>query len=956
MHLHHIRFLIALLYLVGFTTQIELSAQGFVHYPPLLGGAAYGVMEQPNGLLKIFGNHNNYSFNAQATLSNYQISPQGVYLGVGDSLRNSSTDDYWLWLPEAEELITFRKQLPLTAAVQVERFRTDSSTIYKRTINFPGADSITFANVKEMANGDLFAFATVDTNSTIYSPDLYCMRLNAVGDVIWSSKLLIFPGQNITVDAFTSEVKELPNGDIVMVLMADSKPMFVRLKGDGTVVFRFFQQNIQLAANPVAAIANNGSMFLTYNDAVAGALYLLSLDANAQVIWQKDLRSVFAAEVDVPGTYQVIVNKAGNVFFAGTMLVDGIDRKLILAEFSSANGNLIRKSSYSGMADSAVRLFGSTLLKDGSLVFSGTHRSTPVVIKVDASGQVFDGALNGRVAIDLNDNCIASTTEPPVKSWLIEAKSVQNTYYSYTDQQGNYQFENLDSAQYVLRVKEQNYTWESCPDSVVVNVAHDTVITNIAVKSVSDCAVLKLDIAASFIRYCTPNTWQIQYRNYGSDTARNVRIELVLDPVLQYQTSSITPASLIGKTVNFLLPDLLPSEGGRFQVTATMDCSGTSPGRHICMRGNIYPDTLCVTSGTSWNGGMVEAIPFCQNDTVKFALINNGKQATGTFDYIIIEDYIVLRQVPISLNPKEVRVVEEYADNGETIRLIADQIAGHPLAINPTVAVEGCTGSSMLTKGILNQLPNQTGSPFSEIFCDEIIASLDPNDKRAFPIGYESDRKIDRNTPIEYMIRFQNTGNDTAFRVVIIDTLSAFLDASTVRPGASSHPYRFTPSANNTLVFTFDPIALPDSNKNEPASNGFVQFWVNQKLNVPYGSHIRNEASIYFDVNDPVVTNMTDHLVKPISVDADEPHKPLVSLLQISPNPTKHHCMFQWKGAALHKAQYKITDLSGRVVATYPYQDFDTEIKQIRLDSGVYFVSLESRGYVFAVEKWTIID
>jgi uncharacterized repeat protein (TIGR01451 family) len=950
------RHLIAFFLLVGYCSQMELSAQGFVHYPPLAGGAAYGVMEQPNGLLKVFGNHNNYNFNAQATLSNYNLSPQGIYLGIGDSLRNTNTKDYWLWLPEAEHLITFRALLPSSPAVELERFTPDSTPIYRRTLAFPGADSIYFGNVKEMANGDLFVFGLIDTSTTMYSPDLHCIRLSPTGDVLWDSKLLLFPGQDFVVDAFGSEIKELPNGDVVMVTSVDAKPFFVRLKSDGSIVYRFFQQNIQLAANPVAAIADDGSMFLTYNDALAGALYLLSLDANAQAIWQKDLRATFDAEIDVPGTYQVIVNQAGNVLFAGTMLLDGIDRQLILAEFATTNGNLIRRSEYAGMSDSAVRLLGSSLLKDGSVIFTGTHRNLPVVIKTDASGQVFDGYLSGRVAIDLNDNCAASSTEPPVRNWLIEAKSPQNTYYAYTDQNGGYRFENLDSAEYVIRVKEQNYTWQSCPDSVKVTVGHDTTTANIAVRSVSDCAIMKLDIAAPFIRYCTPNTWQIQYRNYGSDTARNVRIELILDPVLLYQSSSITPASLIGQTVNFLLPDVLPSGGGQIQLTATMNCASTSPGRHICIRGNIYPDTLCVTSGTNWNGGMVEVVPVCQNDTVKFALTNKGKEATGVFDYIIIEDYIVLRQVPISLNPKEVRVVEEYAENGETVRMIASQVAGHPLAVKPMVALEGCTSSGMLSTGILNQLPNQTGSPFSEIFCDEIIASLDPNDKRAFPIGYESDNKIDQNTPIEYMIRFQNTGNDTAFRVVIIDTLSAFLDPSTVRPGASSHPYRFTPSANSALVFTFDPIALPDSNKNERASHGYVQFWVNQKANVPFGSLIKNKAAIYFDVNPAVITNETDHLVKPISVATDPEPKPSTSFLQISPNPSKANTKFTWSGAPLQQAQYRITDMSGRVVAIHPYQGIETKVKQLPLVPGVYLVSLENQGYVFAVEKWTLVD
>ncbi|MCB0556652.1 MAG: hypothetical protein KDD02_24110, partial [Phaeodactylibacter sp.] len=63
------------------------------------------------------------------------------------------------------------------------------------------------------------------------------------------------------------------------------------------------------------------------------------------------------------------------------------------------------------------------------------------------------------------------------------------------------------------------------------------------------------------------------------------------------------------------------------------------------------------------------------------------------------------------------------------------------------------------------------------------------NDKQGFPRGYGDEHYIYPGTDLEYLVRFQNTGNDTAFLVVIRDTLSEFLDIATVRPGAASHPY-----------------------------------------------------------------------------------------------------------------------------------------------------------------------
>jgi uncharacterized repeat protein (TIGR01451 family) len=71
-----------------------------------------------------------------------------------------------------------------------------------------------------------------------------------------------------------------------------------------------------------------------------------------------------------------------------------------------------------------------------------------------------------------------------------------------------------------------------------------------------------------------------------------------------------------------------------------------------------------------------------------------------------------------------------------------------------------------------------------------VIGSFDPNDKRGFPLGWQDQHLLERNQDIEYMIRFQNTGNDTAFLVVVRDTLPvATLDPGTLRPISASHDY-----------------------------------------------------------------------------------------------------------------------------------------------------------------------
>ncbi len=89
---------------------------------------------------------------------------------------------------------------------------------------------------------------------------------------------------------------------------------------------------------------------------------------------------------------------------------------------------------------------------------------------------------------------------------------------------------------------------------------------------------------------------------------------------------------------------------------------------------------------------------------------------------------------------------------------------------------------------------------------------------------------IEPMTPIDYQIRFQNTGTDTAFTVVIRDTLSSWLDVESFKVGISDHTFRTDFEGSNILKFTFDHILLPDSNVNEAA---FIS--KKAKLAVEYG-------------------------------------------------------------------------------------------------------------------------
>ena len=144
-----------------------------------------------------------------------------------------------------------------------------------------------------------------------------------------------------------------------------------------------------------------------------------------------------------------------------------------------------------------------------------------------------------------------------------------------------------------------------------------------------------------------------------------------------------------------------------------------------------------------------------------------------------------------------------------------------------------------------------------------VVGAFDPNDKLVVPnraARYTQNYTL-RNEKLEYTIRFQNTGNDTAFTVVVHDTLDQKLDWRTFQMSASSHRVETQLTEGGVLKFTFRNILLPDSTTNEKLSHGFVSFGIAPKVGLPEKTGIRNSASIYFDFNPPIKTNATNNVV-----------------------------------------------------------------------------------------------
>ncbi len=230
-----------------------------------------------------------------------------------------------------------------------------------------------------------------------------------------------------------------------------------------------------------------------------------------------------------------------------------------------------------------------------------------------------------------------------------------------------------------------------------------------------------------------------------------------------------------------------------------------------------------------------------------------------------------------------------------------------------------------------------------------VQGSFDPNDKQELNNGVYTQEQAGRKEYFNYLIRFQNTGTDTAFRVIVRDTLDKNLDWTSLEMLSASHPYSLRIKNGNQHEWVFENVNLPDSNRNEPGSHGHIAFRIKPKAAWVVGDSIRNRASIYFDFNLPVKTNTVRTLFKPATVTAIPENNALDAAISVYPNPTPDELWTTIKGHLRGTLTLTVYDNHGRRVLQQHHgrintQAYTAKINTAQLATGIYFMHIAIDG------------
>lgn len=806
-----------------------------------------------------------------------------------------------------------------------------------------------------------------------------------------------------TLPLKSTEINVLTNQLVVFGINASSISTLLRLKPNGDTLNLNIVSDIKFLRSQfyVTTIKNNGLLVHNYNDSVARMQTVrISFDDGrvlnknifptgnsqfgspypiSQIIKASDGNyfvpdSAFVVKLDSGGVFiwrkaVPITNFFPNTFYLSHLMAATQDGGFIVARNNVGLKYFeIQRYSFDGVKLTNSFGFYNTPFESptfmlrsarGGFLLAGNSSGKIRLIKIEESGYFYQYFIKGNVYSDRDDNCRRTNGDIGMSRTIVLAKRAGfSDIFALTDTLGKYTM-NVDAGSYSITVVKPNRYMEPCTPSVSKTISSGNPLDSVdfALKSAFYCGLMQVDVTTPRLRRCFSNYYSVNYCNVGTATAVGAYINVTLDSLMEFVSAGKPVASRTGRTYRFNLGDVAMNECQTFYIEARVRCGdSTRLGQTLCVQAKIYPDTICTPPSSAWSGANLIVTGTCQRDSVIFQVLNVGTAASTTTQSVVVEN---ANSTQFNIAPLAVNGVltKKYPSNGNTWRMILNQVPNHPRSTQPTAFVEGCrlNATSGFATGFAANFANDDADISLDVDCQPIIGAYDPNDKIGYPLGTGTTKAINQNQDIEYMIRFQNTGTDTAFTVVIRDTIDASLDLLSIEWGASSHRYMPEIYKENIVKFTFDNILLVDSFTNEPKSNGFVKFRIKQKKDVAFGTKIQNSAGIYFDFNDPILTNKTLHTVSRNIISAVFDFSTTTyPLVKVYPNPASESMTFELTDTPLSISSFELYDMMGKRLVEEKFSGKTLTFQRESLPSGIYLFKMTANNKIVGTGKLVI--
>jgi uncharacterized repeat protein (TIGR01451 family) len=212
-------------------------------------------------------------------------------------------------------------------------------------------------------------------------------------------------------------------------------------------------------------------------------------------------------------------------------------------------------------------------------------------------------------------------------------------------------------------------------------------------------------------------------------------------------------------------------------------------------------------------------------------------------------------------------------------------------------------------------------------FNQTVVGSLDPNEITCIEGNSVSPTEI--GNYLHYVINFQNTGTADAENIVVKDIIDTNqFDVNSLQLMNSSAPVtaRLT---GNVAEFIFQNISL------HSGGHGNILIKVKSKNTLVQGDTVNKQASIYFDYNAAVDTNMENTTFQTLSTTGQE----LDASISIYPNPTQRNIIINCNN---NIKSIQLFDVQGRLLQTDIVNETSKVIDVSSKAKGVYFLKILS--------------
>lgn len=568
-------------------------------------------------------------------------------------------------------------------------------------------------------------------------------------------------------------------------------------------------------------------------------------------------------------------------------------------------------------------------------------------------------SISGRVFPDFNADCnFNKPNEYNIPNVIVRNKA-ENTY-AITNH-SNYTIHIFEKDTAVLEVVNLDGSlYTSCgKNSITLNMSSNNDTTDIDFPIRSNKSGHCINITSFSSGLLRPGRWgdyQLNFHNNAFDTAYNAYLEIELDMSTIDSIVSPYAFSQIGNILRFNLGHIRPFGFGTISYSIKLKTS-VIIGSSQCHRAKIFP-YCSLNPSNSYDGSDIKASVKCLgNNTIELELENAGGQnQTQRGKLAIYQDESLLKQDSFKMDKGTSSKFQYQLDDNKVFTAEVYSANSHPVTPILIRHQDLCANKRPIISNnpVVNFYRHDEAKEYEES-CRIVQGSYDPNVKSVQPSGFLSEHYTANGTELKYRIDFQNTGTDTAFRVVLIDTLSPLLNIATFMPGVSSHPYSLE-FGGRAVKFIFDPIALVDSFKNEPLSHGFVHFKIKPIAGISPKTKIENNADIYFDYNAPIRTNTVFNTIfDTIQIYVPKGGSAIVENDKTSvilfPNPTTDKFFIQISEPVVDLS-IEIYDMQGRMIKTISSTNNQTiEVSAQGMTKGIYHIRCMSGEKLIVVKK-----